>query len=65
MRHVPTGTTKVLGHFPQPKDYTDTVRCDLHPRVSPDGRFVCIDSAHGPDGRQMYIFDISRIIGIK
>jgi hypothetical protein len=62
MHHVPSGTTKVLGRFPQPDMYRGAVRCDLHPRVSPDGRLVCFDSAHAHDGRQMYVYDISQII---
>jgi hypothetical protein len=37
------------------------IRCDLHPRWSPDGRHVCVDSVH--DGsRQMYIMDVSRLV---
>jgi Tol biopolymer transport system component len=46
-----------LGHFHSPKKYTGEWRCDTHPRFSPDGNFVCIDSAHA-GGRQMYRIDI-------
>jgi hypothetical protein len=31
--------------------------------ISPDGRSVVIDSPHGGNGRQMYLIDISAIVG--
>ena len=37
-------------------------RVDLHPRFSPDGKFVSFDSTHEGFGRQMYIMDISFLI---
>jgi len=37
-------------------------RIDLHPRFSPDGNFVSIDSSHEGFGRQIYLIDISKII---
>jgi len=49
-----------LGHFVSPSEYTGEWRCDNHPRSSPDGRKVVIDSPHG-GGRQMYLIDISGI----
>ncbi len=51
----------VLGRFYSPPNLTGPARCDLHPRWSPDGRFVCIDSAH-EGSRQMYVLDVSRIV---
>ena len=51
-----------LGHFLSPAKYTGPLRCDTHPRFSPDGRKVIIDSTHGGDGRQMYLIDISAIV---
>ncbi len=36
-------------------------RCDTHPRATPDGKKVIVDSAHS-GGRQIYIFDISKIV---
>jgi len=42
--------------------YLGERRCDLHPRASPDGRTVSIDSIHGGDGRQLYLLDVSGIV---
>jgi hypothetical protein len=52
-----------LGSFHSPPEYTGYWRCDTTPRVSPDGRKVIIDSPHGGNGRQMYLIDISSIVG--
>jgi len=51
-----------LGHFHSPTEYTGEWRCDTHPRFSPDGNLVCIDSAH-VGGRQMYLIDIRGMAG--
>jgi hypothetical protein len=58
---VSTGRRAPLGHFLSPPEYTGEWRCDLHPRISPDGRKVVIDSPHGGKGRQMWLIDISEI----
>ena len=50
-----------LGHFYSPKEYSGEWRCDTHPRFSPDGRSVVIDSPHTPDGRQLHLIDISGV----
>lgn len=50
-----------IGRFPSPPEYSGPLRCDLHPRFSPDGRKVVIDSAHD-QGRQLYMLDISEIL---
>jgi hypothetical protein len=52
-----------LGHFLSPKEYVGEWRCDNHPRSSPDGRKVVIDSPHGRNGRQMYLIDLREIVG--
>lgn len=58
-----TGKRYPLGHFDSPAGYTGEWRCDAHPRYSPDGRSVVIDSPHGGNGRQMYLIDTSGIVG--
>ena len=60
--HVETGKRTDLGIFPSPEPYTGEWRCDLHPRYSPDGQFVIIDSAHEGNGRQLYRIEIGDII---
>jgi len=52
-----------LGSFAAPPEYVGEWRCDLHPRCSPDGRTVIVDSVHGGQGRQMYALDIGDITG--
>jgi len=61
--NVATGKTAPLGHFYLPPEYKGECRCDTHPRFSPDGRSVVIDSPHEGNGRQMYLIDISVIVG--
>ncbi len=59
--HVPTHTRVPLGTFPSPREYDGEWRCDLHPRVSRDGKRVTIDSAHAGHGRQQYLIDLDGI----
>lgn len=54
---VATGRVVELGRFHSPAEYTGEWRCDLHPRSSPDGKRICIDSPH-EGGRQMYLVDV-------
>ena len=58
-----TEKTVSLGRFHLPTKYAGEWRCDTHPRFSPDGRSVVIDSPHSVNGRQMYLIDISGIVG--
>jgi hypothetical protein len=59
---VATGKKVALGHFLSPKEYDGEWRCDTHPRFSPDGKLVCIDSPHTGEGRQMHVIDVSKIV---
>ncbi len=59
---VGAGTRVALGHFYSPPEYRGEWRCDNHPRYSPDGTKVVIDSPHGGEGRQMYLIDIANIV---
>ncbi len=61
--NVATGKKVSLGDFHTPTEYQGEWRCDTHPRFSPDGRSVVIDSPHGGNGRQMYVIDISEVGG--
>ena len=61
--HIATEKQVTLGRFHSPKEYKGEWRCDTHPRYSPDGRYVVIDSPHGGNGRQMYLMDIGGIVG--
>ncbi|MCB1226568.1 MAG: hypothetical protein KDK99_12205 [Verrucomicrobiales bacterium] len=61
--HVPTKRRIELGRFHSPKDYTGEWRCDTHPRSSHNGKKVVIDSPHGGNGRQLYLLDVSGVVG--
>ena len=58
---VATARRVPLGGFASAPPYRGEFRCDLHPRFSPDGKKVAIDSAHGGNGRQIYLVDISGV----
>lgn len=61
--NVKTGKRVPLGHFRSPPEYAGEWRCDTHPRFSPDGKKVVIDSPHGGTGRQLFLIDIGDIVG--
>ena len=50
-----------LGRFFAPFDFDGLSRCDLHPRWSPDGTAISIDSAH-EGTRRSYIINLTNII---
>jgi hypothetical protein len=53
--------TVTIGTFFAPLAFEGELRCDLHPRFSPDGTSVSIDSAH--DGRRYsYLLDIGSLV---
>lgn len=60
--HPREGKRVALGSFHSPSQYAGEWRCDLHPRFSPDGRQVSIDSPHGGQGRQMYLVDLRGLV---
>lgn len=51
-----------IGRFFAPWQFNGDERCDLHPRWSPNGKMISIDSVH--EGRRMtYMLDVSLIVG--
>ncbi len=61
--HVSTKRRVSVGNFHLPRVYKGEWRCDTHPRFNRAGMKVCIDSPHGGNGRQLYLIDISGIVG--
>jgi hypothetical protein len=61
--HVATGQRHPLADLYTGPEYSGEWRCDLHPRFSPDGRLVTVDSNHEGQGRQIYLLDVSEIVG--
>ncbi len=57
---IATDTCYMIGEFYTPPDLGKHNRCDLHPRFSPDNRFVTIDSVH-EGSRQQYLLDVSEL----
>jgi hypothetical protein len=58
---VATGKRIPLADLYSPPEYTGEWRCDTHPRFSPDGKKVVVDSAHA-GGRQLYLLDVSGVV---
>ena len=50
-----------LADLYSPNEYTAEWRCDTHPRSSPDGKKVIVDSPHGLNGRQQYLIDLDEV----
>ena len=59
---VASDTCYVIGEFFALPDLGRHNRCDLHPRFSPDGLSVTIDSIH-EGSRQQYLIDVSELTG--
>ncbi len=58
---VASGQRIQLGRFLAPWHFTGAIRCDLHPRWSPDGRWISVDSAH-TGTRMTYMLDVSTLV---
>jgi hypothetical protein len=58
---VEAGRRHDLGSFFADPKLSKENRCDLHPRWSPQGTQICIDSMHEGD-REMYVIDVSRLV---
>ncbi len=59
---VSSGKRFPLADLYSPPEYRGEWRCDTHPRFSPDGSKVVVDSPHA-GGRQLYLLDIRDIAG--
>lgn len=59
-----TPLSKLETHLNRKQIFTNAgyFQIDLHPRYSPDGKIIVIDSSHEGLGRQIYLLDISHII---
>ena len=61
--NVDDGGKISLGEFRSDERFSGDIRCDLHPRWSPDGKTVSFDSIH-EDSRQIYLVDVSgKLVG--
>ena len=58
----PSSDRKVLlGRFHSEPLFTGDIRCDLHPRWSPDGKTITFDAVH-EGRRQIYAVDVSPFV---
>lgn len=56
--HLEDQDLERLGAFFRPLRYRGELRCDLHPRWSRSGRFVCFDSAHREGKRALHVLEL-------
>jgi hypothetical protein len=61
--HWQSGMVLDVAQFSSPPEFEDEVRCDLHPRWSPGGTRICVDSAHSGT-RQIYVLDVRELVAI-
>ena len=62
MLYSPREQVKVyLGTYRADAQFVGDIRCDLHPRWSPDGQAITFDSVH-EGTRQIYVVDVSEIV---
>jgi hypothetical protein len=50
----------ILGRYYSPRQFSEEIRCDLHPRWNRTGDQICFDSVH-EDNRQLYVMDVSKL----
>ena len=60
--NVESSSQVSLGEFYHDEKFKNDIRCDLHPRWSPDGKIITFDSVH-EGSRQIYIVNVSDIVG--
>jgi hypothetical protein len=60
---VSTNRRVPLAGLLSPDRYQGEFRCDNHPSASRSGRQVIVDSTHDGKGRQVYLIDVSSIVG--
>ena len=58
---IETNNVIKIGRFFSPLKFSGYYRCDLHPRWSPDGSYISIDSSHS-GLRKHYMIDVSNIV---
>lgn len=58
---IATGNLTEIASFFAPLKYSAEMRCDLHPRWSPDGNWVSVDATY--EGKRMsYLLDVSSLV---
>ncbi|MFC1525194.1 hypothetical protein ACFL6X_00095 [Candidatus Latescibacterota bacterium] len=60
--HLKSGQRVDVGRYYAIPEITGEFRCDLHPRWSRDGRYICFDSVH-EGTRQIYVMDVGDVVG--
>lgn len=60
--HIPSRKKVVLASLDAPPEFRGEWRCDLHPRLNRKAAIVVVDSAHGGNGRQLYLFEIEGLV---
>jgi len=58
---VSNRTKVTLGRFHSEEEFEGDIRCDLHPRWSPDGKTISFDSVH-EGSRQIYLADVTGVV---
>lgn len=49
----------IIAKFFSPQEFTGELRCDLHPRISADGKKGCVDMIHD-NRRAICLFDLQQ-----